>query len=90
MNSQAVARSMAAFASNGILMKQRVVETVFVYLYKRIGPQPEFLPQWGTPEAIAQLDGCIAITRSARRVRADLLDADGFVPYGLTPDDLDS
>jgi hypothetical protein len=69
-------------------MKQRGAETVFVYLYKRIGPQPEFLPQWGTLEAVAQLDGCIAITRSARRVDASLVDADGFLPYGITPDDV--
>jgi hypothetical protein len=30
------------------------------------------------------------VARSARRVRPERLDADGFVPYGLSPDDLDS
>jgi hypothetical protein len=71
-------------------MKQNPPETVFVYRYKQIGPQPDFLPQWGTREAIALLDGCIAIRPSERRVDASLVDADGFVPYGLSPDDLDS
>jgi hypothetical protein len=87
MNPKARSRNMTAFASSGVLMKHRAAETVFVYLYKRIGPQPEFLPQWGTLEAIAQLDRCVAITRSARRVDASLVDADGFLPYDITPDD---
>lgn len=65
-----------------------VVGKVAVYLYRRPGPGPGLEPQWGTLEAIAKLDDCVPITRSARKVDPSLLDSDGFLPYGLSPDDL--
>ena len=66
------------------------MKQVVVYHFKRKLPLLEMKPEWGTLDAISNMRGCVPVTRSARCVRADLLDADGFVPYGLTPDDLDS
>lgn len=69
---------------------EAVVGKVAVYLFRRQDPGPKIAPQWGTLEAIAQLDNCVPITRSARRVDPALLDTDGFLPYGLSPDDVAS
>lgn len=59
-----------------------------IFLYT--GPDGFLDPdrRWGTLDAIFALDGCIPIGRSARRVDAELLGDDGFLPYGLAPDDL--
>lgn len=59
-----------------------------VYLYKRRDGVPDPERKWGTLDAIFNLEGCAPITRSARRVDPDLLDEDGFLPYGLSPDEL--
>jgi len=58
-----------------------------IYLFR--GPEEMTDPErrWGTLDAIFRLDGCVPIGRSARRVDPDLLDEDGFLPYGLSPDD---
>jgi hypothetical protein len=61
---------------------------VAIYLYRRKDPVAGTDAQWGTLDAIAKLDGCDPITRSARRVDPALLDPEGFLPYGLSPDDV--
>lgn len=61
-----------------------------VYRYKSTWQTPQFLPEWGTLDAIAILDGCIPIGRSARLVPISELDSDGFLPLGLTPDDFET
>jgi hypothetical protein len=66
------------------------MKQVQVYLFKRRRPLLEMEPEWGTLDAIAAIEGCVAVRRTVRRVRADRLDADGFIPYGMSPDDLDS
>lgn len=58
---------------------------VTVYRYKSRWAQPDFLPAWGTREAIAKLDGCIPLAATARRVRASDLDDDGFVRLEAEP-----
>ena len=69
-------------------MPKVAVPKVPIFLYT--GPDGALDPdrRWGTLEAIFALDGCIPIGRSARRVDAELLGDDGFLPYGLAPDDL--
>jgi len=59
-----------------------------IYLYR--GPDGAIDPdrKWGTLDAIFNLDGCTPIGRSGRPVDPDLLDEDGFLPYGLSPDEL--
>jgi hypothetical protein len=64
------------------------MKEAIVYLFKRNRPVLDMDPKWGTLDAISAVEGSIPITRSGRRVSADLLDADGFIPYGLSPDDL--
>lgn len=59
-----------------------------VYRYKSLWSMPDYIPEWGTRDAIANLDGCVLIARSERLVRTSALDADGFLPLGVTPDDL--
>ena len=59
-----------------------------VYRYRARWPLPEYLPQWGTLEAIATIDGSIPMRPTRRMVDATLLDPDGFMPYQLGPDDL--
>lgn len=59
---------------------------VTVYRYKSRWPQPDFLPAWGTREAIAMLDGCIPLAASARNVAPSALDGDGFVTLDAEPD----
>lgn len=59
---------------------------VTVYRYKSRWPQPDFLPSWGTREAIAMLDGCIPLAASARHVAFSALDGDGFVTLDAEPD----
>lgn len=61
---------------------------VSVYRYRSRWPVPEFLPAWGTLDAIAMIDGCIPMRPTRRRVDASLLDAEGFLPYGVSPDDI--
>lgn len=63
---------------------------VIVYRYKARWPVPEYLPKWGTWNAIAALDGCIPIGSSARHVPATVVDAEGFLTLDATPDDFDS
>lgn len=65
-----------------------VQEKVAVFLYRRSEPGGGEHPKWGTLEAIARLDDCVPITRSARRIDKGLLDAEGFLPYGLSPDEV--
>lgn len=66
----------------------RNLQTVVVYRYKARWHAPEYLPRWGTWEAIGQLDGCIPIGTSARQVPAAEVDDDGFLPFGVNPEDL--
>lgn len=61
---------------------------VAVYRYHPRWPVPEYLPAWGTLDAIAMIDGCIPLLPTGRRVDASLLDSDGFLPYGVSPDDV--
>lgn len=61
---------------------------VSVYRYRSRWPVPEFLPAWGTLEAIALIDGCIPMRPTRRRVDASLVDAEGFLPYGVSPNDV--
>lgn len=61
---------------------------VFVYRYRPRWQVPEFLPAWGTLEAIALIDGCIPMRPTRRRVDASQVDAEGFLPYGVSPNDL--
>jgi hypothetical protein len=65
-----------------------VPKRVPVYLYRkseRGAPEPD----WGTMTAILALEGCEPITRSARLVKRDALEATGFLPHGVTPDAFD-
>jgi hypothetical protein len=66
------------------------MKQVVVYLVKRRRPLLEMEAEWGTLEAISAIEGCIPVRRTARRVSADMLDSDGFIHYGMSPDDLDS
>ena len=52
---------------------------IAVYRYKSRWPVSEFLPRWGTRDAIASLDGCIPLAKTRREVAPSLLDEDGFV-----------
>ncbi len=69
-------------------MNRKAAARVEVYRYKRCGPHPEFLPEWGTLEAIASLDRCIAIRPTRCVVDARRLDPDGFLPFGTAPDEV--
>lgn len=66
------------------------MKRVFVYLYRSLGTAPGAPREWGTMEAILSVDGREPITRSAMKVDASLLDEAGFLPYGLSPYDLES
>lgn len=66
------------------------MKKVFVYLYRSLGTHPGALREWGTMEAILAVVGREPITRSAMKVDASLLDEAGFLPYGLSPYDLES
>lgn len=66
------------------------MKRVFVYLYRSLGSHPGTAREWGTMEAILSIDGREPITRSAMKVDASLLDEAGFLPYGLSPYDLES
>jgi hypothetical protein len=61
-----------------------------VPIYLFFGPDGVVDPdrKWGTLDAIFNLEGCTPIGRSGRRVDAELLDDAGFLPYGLSPDDI--
>jgi hypothetical protein len=61
--------------------------TVPVYRYKRLWAAPEFLPEWGTRDAISAIE-CIPLRPTERTIDASYLDKDGFLPDGLTPDDV--
>ena len=67
----------------------RSARRVPVYRYKPRWPIPDFMPAWGTEDAIPSIDGCVAMMPTVRHVDASELDADGFLPYGVTPDDLE-
>jgi hypothetical protein len=59
-----------------------------VYLYRKTergAPEPD----WGTMTAILALEGCEPITRSARMVKREAISSDGFLPHGLSPDDVE-
>lgn len=60
-----------------------------VYRYKSVWSRPDFLPAWGTREAIAMLDGCVPIASTERDVPAADLDPDGFLRFGREPDSHD-
>jgi hypothetical protein len=62
-------------------------KTVTVYRYKRRWAAPEYLPEWGTRDAISAIE-CIPLRQTERSINAAYLDVDGFLPYGLTPDDV--
>jgi hypothetical protein len=62
---------------------------VAVYLFRR-HPLVTAGPEWGTIDAICRIEGAIPLGRSAREVCARLLDADGFLPPGVSPDDVES
>lgn len=70
-------------------MSARHSRRIVVYRYKARWPMPEFLPKWGTWDAIRGLDGCIPIGSSARQVPASDINPDGFLPLDVTPDDLE-
>ena len=61
-----------------------------VYRYRSSWPIPEFLPAWGTLDAIATIDGCTPMRPTERLVDRSLLDPEGFLPYGISPDGLDA
>jgi hypothetical protein len=68
------------------MSNNKIPKRVPVYLYRkseRGAPEPD----WGTMTAILALEGCEPITRSARLVKRDALEADGFLPSGVTPDE---
>ena len=66
----------------------KVPKRVPVYLYRRsVRAAPE--PDWGTMTAILALDGCEPIARSARLVAPDALESSGFLPKGVTPDEVE-
>lgn len=69
-------------------MRSRSSRRVAVYRYKPRWPIPDFLPEWGTEDAIASIDGCVLLLPTERQVDASELDPDGFLPYGVTPDDV--
>ena len=62
----------------------------FVYLYRRAIPSPGLGREWGTMEAILAVEGGAPLMRSAMKVDASLLDEAGFLPYGLSPYELES
>jgi hypothetical protein len=67
-------------------MSKDVPKKVPVYLYRRsVRGAPE--GDWGTMTAILALEGCEPIARSARLVRREALEASGFLPHGVTPDE---
>jgi hypothetical protein len=68
-------------------MTTRRPRTVTVYRYKRRWAAPEYLPEWGTRDAISAIE-YIPLRPSERQVNASYLDGDGFLPHGLTPDDV--
>lgn len=62
---------------------------IAIYRYRPRWPVPEYLPAWGTLEAIANIGGCIPMRPTERHVDASLLDDDGFLPYDLSSQELD-
>jgi hypothetical protein len=65
-----------------------VPKRIPVYLYRKsLRGAPE--PDWGTITAILALEGCEPIARSARLVKPDAVAANGFLPQGVTPDDVE-
>ena len=70
------------------MSNKSVGKRVPVYLYRksqRGAPERE----WGTMTAILALDGCEPITRSARLVKPAALEKSGFLPRGVTPDEVE-
>lgn len=66
----------------------KVPKRVPVYLYRKsVRSAPE--QDWGTMTAILALEGCEPITRSARLVKPDALERSGFLPKGITPDEVE-
>ena len=70
------------------MSNRNIPKRVPVYLYRksaRSAPEPD----WGTMTAILALEGCEPITRSARLVKPDALQSTGFLPSGVTPDEVE-
>lgn len=65
-----------------------VPKRVPVYLYRK-GDRGAPEPGWGTMTAILALEGCEPITRSARLVKPGALEKSGFLPHGVTPDEVE-
>lgn len=63
---------------------------VFVHLYRCAIASPGVGREWGTLDAIHSIDAGVPLTRSAMKVDASLLDEAGFLPYGLSPYELES
>jgi len=69
------------------MSEKNLPRRVPVYLYrKEEGHPPE--AHWGTMTAIFALEGCEPVTRSARLVDRKALDRQGFLPRGVSPDDV--
>jgi hypothetical protein len=69
-------------------MRTPVPKRVAVFLYRkseRAAPEPD----WGTMTAILALEGCQPIGRSARMVDSAALEPSGFLPKGVTPDEVE-
>lgn len=60
-----------------------------VYLYRHIRRSSSEFLEWGTLEAVSSIDAYAPVTRSTRKVDVSLLDEAGFLPYGLSPRDLE-